>query len=96
MTETSKIFLFSLIMISNSLFIIYWIAQFFDEIRLTVLKKTPKIYLICFACCNMKNVVRETQKQEYLTKNAATLIKIEKAKDCKIKLFLKFSKYRFL
>ena len=68
MTDASKNFLFSIIIISHSLFGIYWIYYFLQEMRKTIRTKASGLYLTFFLCCNKKKLEQEIEVEDYQRK----------------------------
>jgi hypothetical protein len=59
MDESGKLFLFSMIVIVNGLFLIYWVLKFLNELKATLRKKKPKLYFFLYLCCNRRRQEKE-------------------------------------
>lgn len=66
MTEDSKNFLFSLIVISHYIFVMYWLYHFIQEMRSTIRERFPKIYLAIFLCCREERLKQELEVQKLM------------------------------
>jgi len=83
MTEDSKNFLFALIVITNCIFFIYWIKNFFQESRHTIREKSPALYTTLFLCCKKKRLNKELKLEEFRVKVSPFLRQIDKTMKCK-------------
>lgn len=62
LSEGMKMFLFVVIMVSNLAFFGYWFFKMIQEIRITLITKLEKIYLLVFLC-NDKNKLEKIKNQ---------------------------------
>lgn len=66
MSESSKNLLFAIIVISHFFFGLQWMISFIKEIRKTIMKKFPNLYLSLFLCGNTLKFEKELYMEEYL------------------------------
>lgn len=59
LNNSAKLLLFSVIVIVNISFFVYWTAKFLQELRDTFRKKAPKLYLMFCLCCNKRKQEKE-------------------------------------
>ena len=59
LTESMKIVMFVGIVTSNCAFLGYWCFKMYKEVRIVLLKKMEKIYLVLFVCMNTSKLKRD-------------------------------------
>ncbi len=50
LTEDTKLFFFSMIVISNAVFFLFWIVKMIEEVKVMIVKKMGVIYIYLFLC----------------------------------------------
>jgi hypothetical protein len=62
-SEDAVLFLFILIVLSQSLFTLYWVYNFLHELRSTLRKKQLKLFYYLCLCCNKRKLEKEVARQ---------------------------------
>eukprot|EP00347_Sterkiella_histriomuscorum_P009503 403340963 len=65
------LFLFAMIVLSNFMFFIYWAIKMLQEIRLKLIQKVPKLYLIIFACNNKQSFAKVQEQLKIQDENGS-------------------------
>ncbi len=73
MEESSKNFLFSMILICHVAFFIFWMYHFLLETRLSIRKRFPKVYTAVFLCCRKNKLAQELKIEKLQIKIAPFL-----------------------
>ncbi|TNV88115.1 hypothetical protein FGO68_gene12496 [Halteria grandinella] len=82
--------MFLLILFLQAGFFIYWIYQFMQEFKLTVLVRYPRIYTILCACKKGQSVSLEIE--EYKAKIVAPFVeKLQRLEECKDSISLQYA-----
>ncbi|TNV88176.1 hypothetical protein FGO68_gene8013 [Halteria grandinella] len=79
MSDNSKLFLFSAIVASHSIFLSYWSYHFVQEMRQVIRKRLPTLYVSFFLCCQQKKLDKELKVEQFRQKIAPFLAQYEKA-----------------
>ncbi|CDW71354.1 UNKNOWN [Stylonychia lemnae] len=69
LSDSSMLVLFIIIVIANLIFLVYWLFCMFNEIRLKIRNKFPKIYLVLCLCFNTGKFASELLKLQQKTKD---------------------------
>ena len=83
MTDNSLTFFFAMIVLFNAMFWFYWLFYFIYEIRLTIRKKAPKVYLLLFLCSKDDQFQFEKGIDEFKDMLDPFIQDIELAQACK-------------
>ena len=83
MTDESKTFLLSIIITCHAIFAAYWLYYFVLEMRSTIRKRLPKLYIVIFMCCRRRQYENEQRVEEYLSKINPFLTNFEQVLICK-------------
>lgn len=59
LSEGMKIFMFFLIVVSNLVFICYWVAKMMREVKVVMLKKFANVYLFLFLCGSVEKLAEK-------------------------------------
>ncbi|TNV87910.1 hypothetical protein FGO68_gene12524 [Halteria grandinella] len=59
MSDQSKLFMFTMILLSHTFFFCYWLYCFFNEFRFTFRQRYPRLYLMFFLCCREERLKLE-------------------------------------
>jgi hypothetical protein len=78
MNENSKVFLFSTIVASHVVFILYWAYFFLQEIRVAIRKRLPSLYVTLFLCCQERKLERELHEEAFQSRISPFLANLDK------------------
>ena len=81
-----------MIVISNLIFTLYWIYLLLAEIRTTIRKIAPKLYLVLFLCSNANKLDHEKQMDVELEKLTDFTNEMEDVIICNFSLYILTSK----
>ncbi|TNV88194.1 hypothetical protein FGO68_gene1286 [Halteria grandinella] len=75
--EDTKLFMFTVIVLSHAFFFCYWLQCFFNEFRLTIRQRYPRLYTTLFLCCREARLKHELEIDDAIDKMRPFLRKYE-------------------
>eukprot|EP00347_Sterkiella_histriomuscorum_P007237 403349735 len=79
LSESTQIFFFVVIVVSNIIFFTYWGFKMFQELKQKLMKKMPKLYLFFCACQNEMSFKKDIRNMQIQDENEALREKFIKA-----------------
>ncbi|TNV74983.1 hypothetical protein FGO68_gene13542 [Halteria grandinella] len=83
MSDESKLFMFTVIVLSHTFFFCYWVQCFFKEFKFTIRQRYPSLYTMVFLCCKNSRLIQELDKDQARDKLKPFLRKYDELLDCK-------------
>lgn len=66
LNDSSKEFFFSVIIISNAIFFVYWLYKMLTEFKGAILNNCPRTYFFLFACMNKEKFEVDKYKRQVI------------------------------